>query len=186
LTPILPIVFHTAPRVWGSNRTLADLMRDCPEELRAFAPTWPVVFWDLAQRTPSQLLAADGPFVQLLALVRAEERDAETFREVFRQLMRQLGPLAEQDKMRWRDLLWLAVSWVIQRPPESEHDDLVAEAQASQADQAAREEVKKVSDTIERTWAEALEARVRRESIREALLEMLADLGGPVPEALAQ
>ena len=25
-----------------------------------FAPTWPVVFWDLAQRTPSQLLAADG------------------------------------------------------------------------------------------------------------------------------
>jgi hypothetical protein len=109
LTPVVPIVFHTAPRPWGTNRTLAEMMAG-PEELRAFAPRWPVVFWDLAERTPGELLDADGSFLQLLALVRAEARDAETFRELYVRLMRQLVPLGAHDKIRWADLMWIALS----------------------------------------------------------------------------
>jgi hypothetical protein len=104
LTPVIPIVFHTGLREWSSNRSLAELF-DGPEALRAYAPQWPLVFWDLAARTPEQLLVSDGPFAQFLAIVRAEQSDAERFQQIITQLAEQLEPLAGQDKMRWRDLL---------------------------------------------------------------------------------
>jgi hypothetical protein len=112
LTPILPIVFHTAPRPWGSKRTLAELLQ-APSELQPFVPAWNILFWDLADRSPDDLLTAQGFFVRFLSLVRAEHGNAATFRSVYEQALRQLEALAPQDKMRWRDLLWLAVSWVL-------------------------------------------------------------------------
>jgi hypothetical protein len=99
LTPVIPIVFHTGAREWSSNRRLADLFEG-PEVLWAYAPQWPLAFWDLAARTPEELLGRDGPFAQFLAIVRAENGDAEQFRQVFSQLAEQLEPVAGQDKMR--------------------------------------------------------------------------------------
>ncbi len=81
LTPVVPIIFHTGAGEWTSNRSLSDLFEG-PEALRAYAPEWPLLFWDLAAQTPEALLASDGPFAQFLALVRAEGADPERFRQI--------------------------------------------------------------------------------------------------------
>jgi putative YhgA-like transposase len=39
LSPILPVVFHTGPGTWQTNRELVELIVG-PEALRAFAPRW--------------------------------------------------------------------------------------------------------------------------------------------------
>ncbi len=183
LTPVIPIVFHTGSREWSSNRSLADLFEG-PEALRAYAPGWPLVFWDLAARTPEQLLASDGPFAQFLAVVRAEESDAERFRQVFTQLAEQLEPVAGQDKMRWRDLLWLMLSWVLQRRPDEEREPLSRILVEKQHDLALREEVKTVSEATKQTWAEKIETRAVTRTWREALIEALSDKYGELPEPL--
>jgi hypothetical protein len=193
LAPILPVVFHTGARPWGSNRTLAELIHG-PEELRSLAPRWDVVFWDLAERTPEQLLGEPGEFLQLLSLVRAEAGDAATFQGVFGRLLTQLGPLAGRDRMRWRDLVWLAQSWVIQRRPAEERDVLREVARASVAEQELREEVEAVSETAVKTWAqiwqeqgeERGEERGVLEGLREAMRLQLTDHFGPLPEAVGQ
>jgi hypothetical protein len=59
LSPIIPIVFHTGPTPWRTNRTMVELLAG-PEALQAFAPDWQPLFWDLAERTPEDLLQAAG------------------------------------------------------------------------------------------------------------------------------
>lgn len=46
LTPVWPIVFHTGPGGWNTNRRFVDLLAG-PEELRRFGPIWEPVFWNL-------------------------------------------------------------------------------------------------------------------------------------------
>src|SRR6185437_3610000 len=99
LTPVVPIVLHTGAGAWTSNRRLADLFAG-PETLKGYAPQWPLLFWDLAARTPEALLASDGPFAQFLAVVRAEQSDADDFRQILEDLAKRLEPVAGQDKMR--------------------------------------------------------------------------------------
>jgi hypothetical protein len=64
-------------------------------------PEWNLLFWELAQHTPEELLGAEGPFMQLLAMVRGERGSPQDFRELFLQVVRRLEPLAQRDKMRW-------------------------------------------------------------------------------------
>jgi hypothetical protein len=103
LSPILPIVFHTGPKPWKTKRSLAELISG-PEELQAFVPEWHVLFWDLAEHSPEELLSATGEFLQALAVVRAEGEDLPTYQAVFSDVLKRLEPLSESDKMRWRDL----------------------------------------------------------------------------------
>jgi hypothetical protein len=196
LTPVIPIVFHTGSRDWSSNRSLAELFEG-PEVLRAYAPEWPLVFWDLAARTPEQLLASDGPFAQFLALVRAEQSDAERFRQIFTQLAEQLEPLAGQDKMRWRDLLWLMLSWVLQRRPAEDGQTLSRTLVEQQHDLALREEAQTVTEATKQTWVQKNMAELERlaqkraderaealgavRSHRETLIAVLSGAFGEVP-----
>src|SRR5712691_5079574 len=60
LTPIVPIVFHTGEQPWNSSRQLADLLSG-PDLFKAFAPSWPVCFWDLAEKSPRELLNSSPP-----------------------------------------------------------------------------------------------------------------------------
>jgi hypothetical protein len=175
LTPVLPIVFHTAPRPWGSNRTLADLI-DAPPELRPFIPQWDILFWDLADRSPDQLLTTQGFFVRFLSLVRAETWDAASFQGVYEQALQQLEALAPQDKMRWRDLLWLAVSWVLQRRPEADRAPLLALTGASQQNLALQEEAKNVSETAEKTWIESVRERLAAQLTAEITEQVTAQV----------
>ena len=172
---VIPLVFHTGPRAWDTARTVGELFRG-PEELRAFAPTWPVTFWDLSARSPEELLGEEGPFAQLLAVVRAEREDFERFREVFVGAMRRLEPMAERDTMRWHELLRLLLSWVIQRRPQEDHETLFEAASESQREQASKREVEMERATMKQTWVEWMEEKLRKdlsESIRKDLSESI-------------
>jgi hypothetical protein len=191
LTPVVPVVFHTGSGEWSSNRRLADLFQG-PEALRAYGPQWPLLFWDLAARTPEDLLGSDGPFAQFLAVVRAEESDAERFRQVFTRLAERLEPLAGQDKMRWRDLLWLMLSWVVQRRPDEECETLTRTLVDTQHDLALREEVQAVSEATKQTWVQKKMAEARaqvsretlRETLRDTLIALLENAFKELPESL--
>jgi hypothetical protein len=187
LTPVVPIVFHTGAQEWSSNRRLGDLFEG-PAELRGCAPEWPVVFWDLAARTPEALLDSDGAFAQFLAIVRAEQRDRESFLQLYTRLMQRLEPLAGQDKMRWKDLLWLSISWCKQRRLADEQDALERATIDSQSNAALRKEARTVSETTNQTWAQVVEARGVRvgelRQARQALIDILTAGFGELPESL--
>ena len=187
LTPVVPIVLHTGAGPWTGNRRLADLFEG-PDALKAYAPDWPLLFWDLAARTPEALLAADGPFAQFLAVVRAEQSDAEDFQRICTELVQQLEPVAGQDKMRWRDLLLLVFSWIYQRRPEEEQEALRRVLVDSQSDVALREEVKAVSETTKVSWMQQAEVRgIHQGKLidrQELLITLLGDAVGEVPDSL--
>src|SRR5579883_296405 len=88
LTPVVPIVFHTGQRPWSSPRALVDLLGG-PEVFRRFAPQYQPLFWDLAERQPEELVRQAAAWLQALAVVRAEDADAATFRRVMHQVEQQ-------------------------------------------------------------------------------------------------
>src|SRR5262249_15635903 len=146
----------------NTARTIGELVAG-PEALRAWAPTWGIVFWGLATRSPEALLASDGPFAQVLATVRVEGEPAERDRAVFEHALRHLGPLVASDRMRWRDLLWLLLSWAIQRRPDEEQDGLTALAVQAQQAAPAREEAATMTEAVKKTWIERVREEARRE-----------------------
>jgi hypothetical protein len=103
-------------------------------------------------------------------------------------LAEQLEPVAGQDKMRWRDLLWLMLSWVFQRRPDEEREGLTRTLVDKQHELALREEVQTVSEATKQTWAQKYvaeaEARVAARSLREGLIEALSDAFGKLAEPL--
>jgi hypothetical protein len=189
LTPIVPVVFHTGSQVWRAPRKLAELIGG-PKELRAFVPDWGPVFWDLAERTPRELLDAAGEWLKALAVVRAEREDAEAFQSVFSEVLRQLEALSEPEQVRWHDLPHFVLSWALRRRPAQEREALWTAATMSQADVKHGEEVRRMSEVIERTWEQEVFARgetygeVRQ--CREDLRIVLEARFGPLPQALAQ
>lgn len=156
LTPIVPIVFHTGLTRWVSNRTLAELVRG-PDELRQLAPQWPIRFWDLADRTAEELLTAASPWLNALAVVRATRDEASRFRSVFATAVERLAGLASRERMRWRDLMWMLISWALRRRPRQERPGLVEVALEYQPDPNSQKEVETMSTTLGQTleeWAE--------------------------------
>jgi hypothetical protein len=129
-----------------------------------------------------------------LALVRAEDEEAEAFRALLEQVLRRLEGLAERDRVRWYELVRFALVWALYRRPRPEREHLIAAAQASQTTVARQKEVQAVSMTI----AEALKAEGfaegetkgkvegRLEEAREMLQGLLEEKFGPVPEAIHQ
>jgi hypothetical protein len=204
LTPVIPIIFHTGSRLWRTHRELIDLI-DGPEEVRAFAPRWQPLFWELAERTPEELVQAAGEWLAALAVVRAERADPEVFREVFAAVLRRLEGLSESERMRWHDLLWFVLSWALRRRPGDEREGLLETARSSQMELKHREEVAELTETVVETWEQELLARGRAEGeargraegeargraegeaqgLRESVQLLLEARFGPLPQALA-
>jgi hypothetical protein len=131
---------------WRTHHVLADLIGG-PEELRAFAPQWEPLFWDLAEVDTHALLASGGEWLAALAVVRAEgEKDAATFREVFAAVLERLKGLSGTDPVRWHGLIWFVLSWALRRRPSAETEALLAAAQSNQANARRRQEVRKMSE----------------------------------------
>ena len=170
-SPVVPVVFHTGPTLWNTTRTVGELIRG-PAELQAFAPLWPIVYWDLAGRTPEELLGEEGPFAQLLAVVRTEREDYERFRDVFVEAMRRLESIADDDRMRWHELLHLLHSWVIQRRPDEDQDPLFGLAAESQRTQAHKREVEMERATTKQTGAERMYEKIRKEFLEKQKQEL--------------
>jgi hypothetical protein len=133
LSPAVPIVFHTGPAPWRTHREMAELIGGA-DELRAFAPRWAPLFWDLAERSPQELLEKAGEWLAALAVVRAEREDAEAFRQVFTRVLARLENLSEHETVRWHDLVWFVLSWALRRRPGQEREQLLETARSSQAD----------------------------------------------------
>src|SRR5437879_3047863 len=117
-----------------------------PGALRTFAPEWQPLFWDLAERSPEELLQSAGEWLAALAVVRAERADREAFREVFAAALRRLEGLSEAERVRWHDLLWFVLSWGLRRRPGREREELLDAARDSQTGAADRVEVRRMSE----------------------------------------
>lgn len=189
LSPVLPVVFHTGPDPWATNRTLAELMAG-PESLRVFAPQWHPLFWDLAEQSPQALLDSAGDWLKALAVVRAEREETEAFLAVFAEVLRRLEAIHDPDKIRWHDLLWFVLSWALRRRPSAERDRLLHVARASQAGAEDRRELEAMSKVIEGSWEAELtargEARGELRGCRDDLRLLLEDRFGPLSEELRQ
>jgi hypothetical protein len=151
LSSVVPIVFHTGSPPWRTHRVLAELIGG-PEELRAHAPRWEPLFWDLAERDPQALVAGAGEWLAALAVVRAEgDRDAAAFQAVYTAVLGRLQRLSAADPVRWHGLVQFVLAWALRRRPSAETEALLAAAQDSQADALLRQEVKRMSETILQT-----------------------------------
>jgi hypothetical protein len=189
LTAVIPIVFHTGERRWQTNRSLVDLIAG-PEDVERFAPQWPILFWDLVERSTEQLLHTAGEWMASLAVVRAERTEAAEFRQTLAAVLRRLERLREPQSMRWHDLLWFDLSWAVRRRPGGEREELLETARSSQMELKHREEVEKLSTAVVETWEQELVARGRAEaeiSTRQEDLRLLLERRfGPLPESLLE
>jgi hypothetical protein len=183
LSPIVPIIFHTGTQPWATHRTLATLIEG-PEEFARFAPNWEPLFWDVAERSPEELLETTSELLTTLAVVRAEEADEATFRAVFARVLSRLEALSERERVRWHDLLWFVLSWAMRRRPGDEQADLLRSARGSQADVARQEEIEKMAKAIGQSWEEELLERGRVETLRENLLWNLEQRFGTLSEGV--
>jgi hypothetical protein len=176
LQPVFPIVLYTGSRPWGSNQTLRDMV-DAPPELLELVPNWGPIFWNLSERTSAELLGA-GPFMQLLAVMRASETDQ--FQGVYRQASANLAALASSQLVRWQQLLHGLLSYVLRERPPAEHDALV---QVIRETNRPRET--EVS-TMARTIADDLIEQGELKTARRFLRDLLEEKFGPLPEAILQ
>ncbi|MBV9124246.1 MAG: Rpn family recombination-promoting nuclease/putative transposase [Planctomycetes bacterium] len=170
LSPVLPVVFHTGPGPWKTNRELAELIAG-PESLRALAPRWQPLFWDLAEQSPEALLNAAGEWLKALAVIRVEQEDSATFLPVLAEVLRRLEPLSGREKIRWHDLMWFILSWAFRRRPRQERDQLLATARASQMDLERQKEIQTMSQSIGMTWEQELLAEGKAEGKAQGLAE---------------
>src|SRR6516225_6604250 len=97
------------------------------------APVWQPLFWNLAEQSPQELLASDNSWLQLMAVLRVEDADAATFRDVFTQAVHQVKKIKGTEQVRWYELMRILLTWVFWRRPEAERPVLLAEAEQAQA-----------------------------------------------------
>ncbi len=123
LHPVLPIVFYTGESVWGSNRTLMDLMGE-PSQFHAYTPDWEPLFWNLSEQIPEEMLAGDRALMHMLSVLRVENEESDRFREVFQQCAIRLQDISQKDEPRWYDLLRILFTWIAWRRPPEEFGEL--------------------------------------------------------------
>ncbi len=92
--------------------------------------------------------------------------------------------------MRWRDLMWMLISWAIRRRPYDERPRLVQVAMEYQPDPNSQEEVQTMSTTLGQTLEELAEQRgIERGELvasRRLLCRLLERQFGPVADELRQ
>lgn len=191
LSPLMPIVFHTGVTPWNSNRNLSELIA-APREFEQFAPHWPPVFFDLADRLPQDLLDGPGPWLQALAVVRAEKEESPTFLRVFQEVLGRLEPFQDGDPVRWRDIMWFVLSWASRRRPEPDRKAIRPIIEAARLDSRHRQEIVNMSQSMQKTWEEeCLEREAEREvrgqllAHREILISLLEQRFQTVPATVS-
>jgi hypothetical protein len=154
LSPVLPLVLYTGEGTWENNRTLHDLL-DEPAEFHGFVPEWGPLFWELGGHRAEDLLASGDAWQQALAVLRAQGEAQPEFERVYVEALRRLEGLADQDPVRWYDLLRIILSWGLSRRGPEERQALRAAAVAAQTDAKRQKEVGAVAETIaDAIWKE--------------------------------
>lgn len=181
LSPVLPIVFHTGSRAWSTNRSIAEII-DGPDELKQMAPQTPLLFWDLAERTIEELLEETHDWLRSLAVVRAESGDEQVFRDVLEAVIKKTEHMADEDRVRWQDLMRFLLSWAFRRRPEGEHEEIRDLASRTHENRKRKREVEKMAQTLTDTWDDILVRRLkegreeeRLSSLRSTLIDLLQE-----------
>jgi hypothetical protein len=179
LGPVLPLVLHTGARPWGTNRDLRGLYEG-PAEFVPFVPEWQPLIWELSGQEAEALAGTGEGWLQLLAVMRAEDRPAEEFRPVFAQAMQQLAALSGRDLVYWQELLHMVWSYVTWRRPTAERPGLQAEVETAHPER--REAVSAMSRTIAEEYIE----EGRLEALRATLLRQARQRFGELPAEWVQ
>jgi hypothetical protein len=142
----------------------------------------------------SRLNQQSSPWLNALAVVRATGDEASRFRTVFAAAVERLAGLAVPQRMRWRDLMWMLISWALRRRPRQERTGLVEVALEYQPDPNSQQEVQTMSTTLGQTleeWAEqrGLERGLERGELaasRRLLCRLLEKQFGSLADDLRQ
>jgi hypothetical protein len=184
---------YTGPGAWENNRTLHDLQGE-PAEFHGFVPQWGPLFWELGQHDADDLLASGDEWQQMLAVLRAQGEARPAFERIYVEALRRLGRLADQDPVRWYDLLRTILSWGLWRRHPEERAALRAAAVAAQTDAKHQQEVGAMADTIavsiwKEGWTQGRSEGLSQgelDASRRMLRRLLAARFGPLPEEVAQ
>ena len=203
LTPVVPLVVHTGPQSWETNRALADLF-DAPQEVKRLQPAWPMPLWDLPEHSVQELLGREEPFWRALAVARARAASPAEFQAVLRETLRGLEPVASAQRVYWHELVRFVLGWTLSRRPPSEHAELIRAAKESQQNVQFQQEVTTMSQQLAKAWEDEIndrwrerlqqaeerlqqaEQRTRIATCRETLCQQLQKRFGPLPEDLAR
>ncbi len=167
LPPIVPIVFYTADRPWGSARSIAELLGP-PTELHRYVPDFEPIFWNLSDETPDELLNSDNPWLQCMAVVRSRHEAFDAFREIFLQVLEKMQSVLSADRPRGAELLHMALTWTSASRTDPEREELNAQVQQTKLDATFTEEVKKMATQTAMTLAE----RVAQETTERVTKEV--------------
>jgi hypothetical protein len=151
-------------------------------------PAFEPLFWDLALRSPESLLHSTKPWINALAIVRAEDDEKTGFEKVFAELVAGLAPWHGQDRMRWNNLLHFVLSWMIRRREGGEIPQLLQIARDRQPEPELQKEVdamgqfvvQRNEDRLREKYTAIGEAR----ALRDVLIRLLEQRFDPVEEAL--
>lgn len=197
LTPILPVVLHTGPQQWKTNRKLADLFAGS-EELGGWAPQWPARLYDLAAHSATALVQSSDAWWQAMAVVRAEWLNAEEFAAVLAEAIRRLEGWGQRDRVGWQQLVRLVLYWGLFRRPTEEHAEILEQVRKSVANVELMREVETMSQQMKQNYEQELLARGeqrgerrgleqgRREAYRTFLRKQLTKRFPTLPESVQQ
>src|SRR4029079_1014495 len=139
-----------------------------PEELKALAPQWEPLLWDLAEQDPQALRDSAAAWLRALSVVRTERAYFAAMSATLTAILPHLVELRQTDNIRGHDLLWFILSWVLRRRPRAERDRLRELMRGHIRDQALRSEVDNMGKLTELTWEEEM-LEERRKAVQEAV-----------------
>ena len=180
LRPVLPIVLYTGPRPWGSNTTLRDLLGE-PAPFHAFAPDWRPLFWNLAAHTPQQLLQTGQEWLEVLAVIRAQDEPSDSFAAVFTEAVDRLKALHKPNHVRWLDLMRIVYTYAAWKRPEQEHQRLFGVVRTAQDEVTGQKEIEQMEKKIGATLADRVREETTLQIRREDLQALLEDRFGSLP-----
>jgi hypothetical protein len=183
LRPVLPLVLCTAATSWGSNKTLKDLLGQ-PAAFHAFAPAWAPLFWNLADRTPEQLLQSGAEWLQTMAILHVQGDAMEVVQAVCGEAWKKLADLQSRAPVRWSELFRMGLTFAVVRRPVEERDALIA--LALERCPPRRQEIENMTKTIAESWMEEGMQKGRLLGLRDALRTLLEGSFGTLPEEVVQ
>lgn len=175
--PVLPVVFYTGTRTWGSVGQLADLVLG-GQLFGRWLPAMESVFISLRELGLERLAEEGGAFGQVLRVLLRKNTPSGVFRVVFREAVEGVDRLPEQEQNRWYELLSYLRALMYNERQESEHEGLKSIVEASARSEQRQQEVREMGKTI----AEGLREEGAVKVCRDTVLWLLGKRFGKVPE----
>ncbi len=178
LTPILPIVFYTGRRPWGTSLSLEAIM-DLPAALSRFVPRHDTLFLNLRETSPDQLIGS--AIASVLRVLQVERAPLERLERVLASAIQALDDLPEEMRVERREAFYYLLLLILHRRPAEEHEQLVTTlTTAVRKHRKEVDEMKKMS-AIE-TWLQESEVKGELKGLLTGLLSVLQARFGPLPQ----